>query len=115
MVREIIDIDTNYMEDENSSQGLKNKKNKSELQIDKDNSQEEKKESNNTDDEDEFNPTLAAMENEIKPKVLETINNLTKNYSKLIKHQKDKLNSVLNSIKYSPAKEKIIKNWLMKF
>ena len=106
MVREIIDIDTNYMEDENSSQGLKNKKNKSELQIDKDNSQEEKKESNNTDDEDEFNPTLAAMENEIKPKVLETINNLTKNYSKLIKHQKDKLNSVLNSIKYSPAKEK---------
>ena len=28
MVREIIDIDTNYMEDENSSQGLKNKKNK---------------------------------------------------------------------------------------
>ena len=106
MVREIIDIDTNYMEDENSSQGLKNKKNKSELQIDKDNSQEEKKESNNNDDEDEFNPTLAAMENEIKPKVLETINNLTKNYSKLIKHQKDKLNSVLNSIKYSPAKEK---------
>ena len=106
MVREIIDIDTNYMEDENSSQGLKKKKNKSELQIDKDNSQEEKKESNNTDDEDEFNPTLAAMENEIKPKVLETINNLTKNYSKLIKHQKDKLNSVLNSIKYSPAKEK---------
>ncbi len=106
MVREIIDIDTNYMEDENSSQGLKNKKNKSEPQIDKDNSQEEKKESNNTDDEDEFNPTLAAMENEIKPKVLETINNLTKNYSKLIKHQKDKLNSVLNSIKYSPAKEK---------
>ena len=106
MVREIIDIDTNYMEDENSSQGLKNKKNKSELQVDKDNSQEEKKENNNTDDEDEFNPTLAAMENEIKPKVLETVNNLTKNYSKLIKHQKDKLNSILNNIKYSSAKEK---------
>ena len=30
MVREIIDIDTNYMEDENSSQRLKNKKNKDE-------------------------------------------------------------------------------------
>ena len=110
MVREIIDIDTNYMEDENSSQGLKNKKNKSELQVDKDNSQEEKKENNNTDDEDEFNPTLAAMENEIKPKVLETVNNLTKNYSKLIKHQKDKLNSILNNIKYSSAKEKNYQN-----
>ena len=106
MVREIIDIDTNYMEDENSSQGLKNKKNKAGPQSNKDDFQEEKKENNNTDDEDEFNPTLAAMESEIKPKVLETVNNLTKNYSKLIKHQKEKLNSILNNIKYSPAKEK---------
>ena len=46
------------------------------------------------------------MESEIKPKVLETVNNLTKNYSKLIKHQKEKLNCILNNIKYSPAKEK---------
>ena len=29
------------------------------------------------DSDDEFNPTLAAMETEIKPKVLKTINNLT--------------------------------------
>ena len=106
MVREIIDIDTNYMEDENSSQGLKNKKNKDELQTDKDGTNEEKKDNSNSDDEDEFNPTLAAMESEIKPKVLETVNNLTKNYSKLIKHQKEKLDNILNSTKYSPAKEK---------
>ena len=46
------------------------------------------------------------MESEIKPKVLETVNNLTKNYSKLIKHQKEKLNCILNNIKFSPAKEK---------
>ena len=106
MVREIIDIDTNYMEDENLTQGLKNKKSKDEPNIDKNNLQEAKKENSNPDDEDEFNPTLAAMESEIKPKVLETVNNLTKNYSKLIKNQKEKLNSLLNSIKYSPAKEK---------
>ena len=106
MVREIIDIDTNYMEDENITQGLKSKKNKDEPKLDKNNSQELKKENNNPDDEDEFNPTLAAMESEIKPKVLETVNNLTKNYSKLIKNQKEKLNSILNSVKYSPAKEK---------
>ena len=106
MVREIIDIDTNYMEDENSSQGLKNKKNKDELQTDKDGSNEEKKDNSSSDNEDEFNPTLAAMESEIKPKVLETVNNLTKNYSKLIKHQKEKLDNILNSTKYSPAKEK---------
>ena len=106
MVREIIDIDTNYMEDENSTQGLKNKKNKDESQTVKDGSNEEKKDNSSSDDEDEFNPTLAAMESEIKPKVLETVNNLTKNYSKLIKHQKEKLDYILNSTKYSPAKEK---------
>ena len=106
MVREIIDIDTNYMEEENSSQNLKNKKNKDEKENGKENSQDEKKDNNSVDDEDEFNPTLAAMESEIKPKVLETVNNLTKNYSKLIKHQKEKLNCILNSDKFSNAKEK---------
>ena len=106
MVREIIDIDTNYMEEENSSQNLKNKKNKDEKENGKENSQDEKKDNSSVDDEDEFNPTLAAMESEIKPKVLETVNNLTKNYSKLIKHQKEKLNCVLNSDKFSNAKEK---------
>ena len=40
--------------------------------------------------EDEFNPTLAAMETEIKPKVLKTVSNLTKEYNKLIKYQKEK-------------------------
>ena len=47
------------------------------------------------DSDDEFNPTLAAMETEIKPKVLKTINNLTKEYNKLLKYQK-KLDCVLN-------------------
>ncbi len=106
MVREIIDIDTNYMEEENSSQSSKNKKDKDERQSNKDDSLEEKKDNNSQEDEDEFNPTLAAMESEIKPKVLETISNLTKNYTKLIKHQNEKLNCVLNSLKFSPAKEK---------
>ena len=104
MVREIIDIDTNYMEEENSAQNVKNKKNdKDDINKTKDNNLEEK---NNSDDDDEFNPTLAAMESEIKPRVLETVNNLTKNYSKLTKHQNEKLNSILNNIKYSNAKEK---------
>ena len=105
MVREIIDIDTNYMEEENSSQNLKNKKDKDTEVSHKESTPDEKKETN-SDEEDEFNPTLAAMESEIKPKVLDTVNTLTKNYSKLIKHQKEKLNCILNSIKFSPAKEK---------
>ena len=42
-----------------------------------------------------FNPTLAAMENEIKPKVLKTIHTLTKEYNKLIKYQKERLQTLL--------------------
>jgi len=100
LVREIIDIDTNYMEEETNNQNSKGK--------DKDENNDEKKvEENNAEEtDDEFNPTLAAMETEIKPKVLETINNLTKNYNKLLKYQKEKLESILNSSVFSNAKEK---------
>ena len=105
MVREIIDIDTNYMEEDNTSQKLKNNS-KDENNAGNKNDEQTKDQNNTNDDEDEFNPTLAAMESEIKPKVLETINNLTKDYSKLIKYQKDKLNCVLNSLSFSTSKEK---------
>ena len=46
------------------------------------------------------------METEIKPKVLKTISTLTKEYSKLIKYQKERLECVLNSSNFSPSKEK---------
>jgi RNA polymerase primary sigma factor len=96
LVREIIDIDTNYMEDESTGPSAKQK---NAGETDKDDS------SGDTDDE-EFNPTLAAMETEIKPKVLKTVHTLTKEYTKLIKYQKEKLDCVLNSQNFSPAKEK---------
>ncbi len=96
LVREIIDIDTNYMDDEEGSNGSKQKK-----QDDTQSSEE-----NNSADDDEFNPTLAAMETEIKPKVLQTVHILTKDYNKLIKYQKEKLDCVLNSQKFSISKEK---------
>ena len=99
LVREIIDIDTNYMEEENSSDVKK----KDDTDNKKDSS--EKNEVSN-EEEDEFNPTLAAMENEIKPKVLKTVNDLTKEYNKLIKYQKERLNCVLQSITFSSSKDK---------
>jgi len=99
LVREIIDIDTNYMEDEDTGQSGKQKKT--------DNANEDDKRENiSTSDDDEFNPTLAAMETEIKPKVLQTVNNLTKEYSKLIKYQKEKLDCILKSLTFSSSKEK---------
>jgi len=98
LVREIIDIDTNYMEDENTGPSAKQKNSGETSKVDGT--------ENNDDGDDEFNPTLAAMETEIKPKVLKTINNLTKDYNKLIKYQKEKLDCVLKSTIFSNSKEK---------
>ena len=100
LVREIIDIDTNYMEDEDTGQSAKQKKS------DDTNDQNREEGSNNNDDDDEFNPTLAAMETEIKPKVLQTVYNLTKEYNKLIKYQKEKLDCLLNSKQFSLLQKK---------
>ena len=95
LVREIIDIDTNYMEDETTGPSAKQK-----------NAGETDKDENSNDEDDDFNPTLAAMETEIKPKVLKTVNILTKEYNKLIKYQNEKLDCILNSKNFSTAKEK---------
>ncbi len=96
LVREIIDIDTNYMEDDETEDDTKKSdENKENISSDATNN-----------DEDEFNPTLAAMEEEIKPKILKTINILSKEYNKLGKYQVDKLNCVLNSVEFSKSKEK---------
>ncbi len=96
LVREIIDIDTNYMEDENTGTSTKQKK-------DQDGSENE---NDQVEEDDEFNPTLAAMETEIKPKILKTISDLTKDYIKLIKYQKEKLENTLDGKIFSSSKEK---------
>ncbi len=46
------------------------------------------------------------MENEIKPKVLKTISNLKKNYNKLLKYQKEKLDLILNYKTFPTSKER---------
>ncbi len=99
LVREIIDIDTNYTEDEDTGNSIKQKK------VDSEDTEQNSEESSEVSD-DEFNPTLAAMETEIKPKVLKTISTLTKEYNKLIKYQKEKLECVLSSSTFSNSKQK---------
>ena len=110
LVREIIDIDTSYLDYDNGNESnttasktekktsVKNKYKKKE-----ENEGELPEEAN---EEDEFNISLAAMENEVKPKVLKTISNLKKNYNKLIKYQKEKLDSILNYKTFSTSKER---------
>ena len=95
LVREIIDIDTNYMEDDDAESETK-----------KNDDTKEEDTGSSTIDDDEFNPTLAAMEEEIKPKILKTINALSKEYNKLGKYQLEKLNCVLNVKEFTKSKEK---------
>ena len=116
LVREIIDIDTNYLDTESSDSGdaetTKTEK-KSSIKVKDKTSEKNKSDLNNETnaevEEDEFNPSLAAMEDEIKPKVLKTIVNLKQSYLKLMKYQTDKLDAILNSKIFSVSKEKSYK------
>ena len=108
LVRDIIDIDSTYEDFEalNDDDDLKiNKKTKQK----KDKSEEpEKKDENNTED-DEFNVSLAKMEEEIKPKIINILDSLNKNYSKLQKYQVEKLECLLASKELSVSKNKNFK------
>ena len=125
LIREIVDIDSSYIESEetdpilkkikkknNAAVAEKSEKETSSLKDNKDNKDNKGGEdSKNTeyDSEDEFNPSLAAMEEEIKPKIIATINNLCKNYIKLIKSQEEKLTCALNAKEFSREKERTYK------
>ena len=118
MVREIIDIDSSYIESENEDQSQNLKKNKKKeinkkLEKSKQNFTEsgmyntpEDNKNQESLEQDEFNPTLAAMEEEIKPQIILTMNILCKDYAKLTKLQNDKLNCALNAQDFSRAREK---------
>ena len=113
-VREIIDIDSTYMDVESESgSGIHtkiklNEKKQADSKLEKPNNDSKEIQDGKNDkysEDDEFNPSLAAMEEEIKPRVISTINILYKNYSKLIKYQNEKLNCALNATTFSRAKE----------
>ena len=112
LVREIIDIDSTYgdSEAEIESESIeKNKLNEKKQSIKKseksDKNLKETENNNEYSEEDEFNLSLAKMEEEIKPQIILTIDNLSKNYSKLLKCQNEKLNCALSSKDFSRSKE----------
>ena len=115
MIRDIIDIDSTYEDFENDEEedvDKKIKKDKKDNKLKKtDNiTQGEKKGTEEyVNPEDEFNVSLAAMEEEIKPKVMQLITNLSKNYTKLKKYQIEKLNCILNAKELSASKNKNLK------
>ena len=113
LVRDIIDIDSTYEEfeasdeeDEFKVKKTKDKKEKENVNLNKD---EKKETENNTSEDDEFNMSLAKMEEEIKPKIINILDSLNKNYSKLKKYQVEKLECILNSKELSVSKNKNFK------
>jgi len=111
LVRDIIDIDSTYEDfealEEEESSGKTKKNLKSDSNSSKNN--EDKKSGNTSNDDDEFNISLAKMEEEIKPKIIIIIENLLKNYTKLQKYQKEKLDCLLASKELSVSKNKNFK------
>ena len=107
LVRDIIDIDSTY-EDFESSEEADSKKNKKESNV-KENNQVEEKKNEISSEEDEFNVSLAKMEEEIRPKVINNIDSLTKNYIKLQKYQREKLDCLLDAKELSASKSKNFK------
>tara|TARA_B100000029_G_scaffold511656_1_gene606275 strand:- start:236 stop:2149 length:1914 start_codon:yes stop_codon:yes gene_type:complete len=127
LVRDIIDIDSTYEDFEAEQNEDDDGKNKNKVKLKKeedktskpkenseDNKEKEKEENkkgdaNYTEEEDEFNVSLAAMESEIKPKIIALIQSLSKNYIKLKKYQIEKLNCILNNKELSISKNKNLK------
>tara|TARA_B100001248_G_scaffold176531_1_gene134051 strand:+ start:1762 stop:3624 length:1863 start_codon:yes stop_codon:yes gene_type:complete len=110
LVRDIIDIDSTYEDfealenDENIKADKKIKQKK-----DNDKNEETDKEDSQNNDDDEFNVSLAKMEEEIKPKIISILDSLNKNYSKLKKYQIEKLDCLLASKELSISKNKNFK------
>ena len=110
LVRDIIDIDSTYEEfdalDDDDELNI-NKKN-----LNKDVKKDEEKKDTEVAasvEDDEFNVSLAKMEEEIKPKIINILDSLNKNYSKLQKYQKEKLECLLASKELSVSKNKNFK------
>ena len=105
LVRDIVDIDSTYEDFEASESGKEQKANKNK-KID---GTEDKKADEQPAEEDEFNVSLAKMEEEIKPKIIIILETLNKNYIKLQKYQKEKLECLLASRELSVSKNKNFK------
>ena len=116
LIREIIDIDSTYVDSDQGdrSNSLSNnqlnqkKKPEEESNIKSKKNQDDKNNNEEREyiEEDEFNVSLAAMEEEIKPQIILIIENLCKSYLKLIKYQRQQLDCALNAKQLSLAKEK---------
>jgi RNA polymerase primary sigma factor len=113
LVRDIIDIDSTYEDfealEDNDELKINKKSNIKKDKIKEKAEPSDKKEDGTNNEDDEFNVSLAKMEEEIKPKIIDILDSLNKNYSKLQKYQVEKLECLLASKELSVSKNKNFK------
>ena len=102
--------DFEALEDDDELKINKKTKNKEDKLKKESKDNDDKKEEDTPVEDDEFNVSLAKMEEEIKPKIINIFRSLkNKNYSKLQKYQKEKLECLLASKELSVSKNKNFK------
>ena len=109
LVRDIIDIDSTYEDFEESDDDDEENISKSNNKQKAEKKDTQEKTDDNLTDEDEFNLSLAKMEEEIRPKIISILELLNKNYSKLKKYQSEQLECLLKSKQLSISKNKNFK------
>ena len=109
LVRDIIDIDSTYEDFEESDEDDEENISKSNNKQKAEKKDTQEKTDDNLTDEDEFNLSLAKMEEEIRPKIISILELLNKNYSKLKKYQGEQLECLLKSKQLSISKNKNFK------
>ena len=112
LVRDIIDIDSTYEDFEASEEEEdKNKKKLKKIKTKSKDGEKAQDEKEEVTEEDEFNISLAKMEEEIKPKILTLLESLNKNYLKLQKYQIENLECILAGKELSVSKNKNFKRY----
>ena len=110
LVRDIIDMNSTYEDFESmNDEDVLKRKTKKRNPRKKIKTKLKKEEENSPAEDDEFNVSLAKMEEEIKPKIINILDSLNKNYSKLKKYQLEKLECILASKELSVSKNKNFK------
>jgi len=109
LVRDIIDIDSTYEDFESLEDDDDLKINKKDKSKELKKGDDKKTIEEAVTEDDEFNVSLAKMEEEIKPKIINILESLNKNYSKLQKYQKEKLECLLEAKELSVSKNKNFK------
>ncbi len=121
LLRDIVDLEATYdMSDISENkledtfkliEGTTDKEEKKEKKESNDDSEDNNEQNTEEDDEEEgLNVSLAAMEEKLKPKVLNDFNDITKLFKKLQKHSNDLINtSKKNDKNYSSQEKKYLK------